>query len=189
MSDTATLECTAESRTTHSDVDARLTAFVATLSVEDARIMERRWGLGRDAMSLLEIAEELGLRLGHVGRRAAELARDHARSTAKTTPRPDGKPRTKRSAMPDGRLEVCGMSVTRHGDDMYRIDDEGAFTTDQVGEIIHQRTDADGHKNVASLLNKYDRWLANGYRGARSGTQWPHPTNCKVRLGLAPDRT
>lgn len=81
-------------------------------------------------------------------------------------------------------LMVCGVVVTRIGQDAYAVDGEGSMDADAIGEMIHGLTDECQAKDMAARLKRRDHWLANGYRAASMGAQWPHPVGNVPRLVL-----
>jgi hypothetical protein len=92
----------------------------------------------------------------------------------------------RRTRPPQHVLLVCGIAITRIGHDSYAVEGCGILDADGVGALIHGVAEERQVTNVNAMLTRRDLWIANGYRGARRGAQWPHPVGDVPRLPLVP---
>lgn len=141
-------------------------------------------GIGCDAMRATEIAERLGISPTTAMTRmrvVLKAVRDPTWSGEITT---SETPMQRRIRHQGTMLCLGHMTITRHGEDEYRIDGTGRYDADGVGSMIARTCAAERRSATLSYLASRDRWVWNGLRAALRGVQWPHEPGDVPRLPI-----
>ncbi len=141
-------------------------------------------GIGCDAMRAPEIAERLGISISTVVNRMRVVLKAVKDPSWTGEPVPEDSPVRKRMRAVRGRLDVCGMTITRHGEDEYRIDGCGPYDAEVIGRMIAGRCSAEDRPRMLNHLRTKDGWICNAFKAAFRGPQWPYETGDAVRLPI-----
>lgn len=171
--------------------DERLKAFCEDLLPLLETIACPHLGIGREAMSVEEIAEDLGLRPEEVARRIRSIERELGRrfrgtrlgETANGTVRLST-PMVRRDG---SAIVVSGRVIVRRvSEDRYAVEgDPIPRDCDEVGGLIAAAVPAHDLAAITSAVARHDIWRAAGIRRARGVERWPNLREAAPRLPVS----